>query len=92
MTAPAFELFIFRCRACGRVAPDKFWAPRGTKSGSQPGALLSYPSPECPKCHSADVDVNHDYKDGAEAQAWLKAWRAENIPVGGAATNTNVKL
>lgn len=85
---PGLEVFIFKCRGCGREAPDKFWQPRGGKSGSSPGAILKYPSPQCPKCQSINVDVNHDYKEGAEAAVYVKKWRDENLLVSQPDTNT----
>jgi hypothetical protein len=69
------EVFIFRCRQCGRVAPHQFWRPRTSKKGSAPEVMMQYPSPECPQCSSISIDVNHGYADGAEGDALVREYR-----------------
>lgn len=69
------EVFLFRCRGCGRVAPHQFWRPRSQKSGSAPEAILQFPSPECPQCSSINVDVNHGYAEGEEGDSLLREFR-----------------
>lgn len=69
------EVFLYRCRQCGRIAPHQFWRPRAQKSGSAPEAMLQFPSPECPQCNSITIDVNHGYADGPEGERLLKEFR-----------------
>jgi hypothetical protein len=69
------EVFMFRCRTCGRVAPHQFWRPRSAKKGSAPEVMMQYPSPECPQCSGINIDVNHGYADGEEGDRLLKEYR-----------------
>jgi len=88
------EVFLFKCRDCGREAPHQFWRPRSNKSGSAPEALLHFPSPECPQCDSIRIDVNHGYAEGAEGDRLLREFRkkllAEMPPAGAAASASDV--
>lgn len=69
------EVFLFKCRGCGRVAPHQLWRPRSQKSGSAPEVMLQFPSPECPQCGSISIDVNHGYAEGEEGDKLLREYR-----------------
>lgn len=77
------EVFLFRCRACGRVAPHQFWRPRASKKGSAPEVMMQFPSPECPRCDGIHIDVNHGYADGGQGDAMLKEFRQKLLAEAG---------
>jgi Zn finger protein HypA/HybF involved in hydrogenase expression len=55
------EQFLFRCRACGRVAPETSWTVLGPAGAIWSDALnlRRYPKVRCPACESRDIDLNH---------------------------------
>lgn len=65
------EQFLFRCRACGRVAPEMGWTIIGRTQWADAKNLRRYPIVECPVCQSRDLDMNHGVQ--LEAQPTMRA-------------------
>jgi Zn finger protein HypA/HybF involved in hydrogenase expression len=53
------EQFLFRCKACGRVAPESAWVAIGRTQWADAKNMRRYPIVECPACQSRDIDMNH---------------------------------
>lgn len=68
---PVPEQFLFRCRACGRVAPETQWTLIGRPPWSDALNIRRYPVVECPGCQGRDIDMNHGLQ--VEAQATMRA-------------------
>lgn len=60
------EQFLFRCRACGRVAPETGWRVIPRRPWADALNLRRYPIVECPGCESRDIDMNHGLRVEAE--------------------------
>ena len=70
------DLFVFRCQACGHVAPEYDWNKQKGAQGMGRGGILAFPRPVCPGCGSTKVDLNHDLRDAAsDEEARALAWR-----------------
>ncbi|HEV8360515.1 MAG TPA: hypothetical protein VGR28_08690 [Candidatus Thermoplasmatota archaeon] len=53
------EQFLFRCKACGRVAPEASWTVIDRTPWADAKNMRRYPIVECPGCQSRDIDMNH---------------------------------
>ena len=53
------EQFVFRCRTCGRVAPETEWTLIGRTQWADALNLRRYPLVRCPGCEGRDIDMNH---------------------------------
>ena len=53
------EQFVFRCKACGRIAPETQWTIIGRTQWADAKNLRRYPIVRCPGCDSRDIDMNH---------------------------------
>lgn len=56
-------VYVFRCRQCGRVAPQNEWTKVEGTPGMGRGGMIAFPNPKCPQCGSKNVDMNYDYKE-----------------------------
>ncbi|MCA1813655.1 MAG: hypothetical protein LC624_06860 [Halobacteriales archaeon] len=71
MPPPLPEQFVFRCRSCGRVAPESQWTLIGRPQWSDALNLRRYPIVRCPGCEGRDIDMNHGVR--VEAQPTMRA-------------------
>jgi len=68
------EQFLFRCRACGRVARESEWTLIRNERATDFWNIRRYPTPVCPGCESRDIDLNYgvsvEIRDGLRLHAW----------------------
>lgn len=69
---------MFRCRSCGRVAPETAWALTARPPRQDALNLRRYPVVRCPLCDSRDIDMNH----GVQVDAY-PAFRLHDPPMRG---------
>lgn len=50
---------MFRCRGCGRTAPETEWSLTGRTQWADAKNMRRYPIVRCPLCESRDIDMNH---------------------------------
>jgi DNA-directed RNA polymerase subunit RPC12/RpoP len=60
------EQFVFRCRTCGRVAPETAWVLLGRTPWADALNVRRYPRVRCPGCEGRDIDMNHGLQVEAE--------------------------
>lgn len=66
---------MFRCRACGRVAPESGWVLIAREPWADARNIRRYPVVECPACQGRDIDMNHSLQTDARS-----AMRAHEPP------------
>jgi len=70
------DLFIFRCTACGHVAPEYEWSKKKGAQGMGRGSIVAFPKPVCPSCGSDQADLNHDLRDARpDEEERVTLWR-----------------
>ncbi|HVL88496.1 MAG TPA: hypothetical protein VM681_10915 [Candidatus Thermoplasmatota archaeon] len=70
------DLFIFRCKACGKEAPEYEWGKAQGAQGMGRGGIVAFPKPVCPQCRSTNVDLNFDLRDArADEEERATGWR-----------------
>lgn len=70
------DVFIFRCLACGAIAPEYEWRKAKGAQGMGRGSIIAFPKPLCAACGSDRVDLNHDLRDARpDEEERVALWR-----------------